>query len=107
MEKGSRLLIRPTSTATLITSLPSRKPSVPAHENLVSAPNGTVRPNLSTEYTPHGNAEMRGQVSKSEEVLERQTTRFNHDRPARHPKPQLSPLAPFGKKNGIKERSEG
>jgi hypothetical protein len=43
----------------------------------------------------------------SSKVREPQTVFFNYGRPTRDPNPQLSPPPPFGKENGIKERSDG
>jgi len=54
--------------------------------------------------------EIRGEFRVGElgepEVLELQTACFHYGRPTRHLNPQLSPPPPFGKENGIKERSD-
>ena len=57
---------------------------------------------------PPERLEIRGkfQVGELSNVLELQTVCFNHGRPTRHLNPQLSPPPPFGKENGIKERSD-
>lgn len=55
---------------------------------------------------PPERLEIRGKF-QVEGVLELQTVCLNYGRPTWRPNSQLSPLPPFGKENGRKERSDG
>jgi hypothetical protein len=55
---------------------------------------------------PPERLEIRGKFQVGR-VLEPQTVCVNYGRPTRRPNSQLSPLPPFGKGNGRKERSDG
>jgi len=108
VDESSRLPTRRTTTATARDHIcPSRNPAFWLAE-IPRLPGTELCPNLKYQGMPPERLEIRGkfQVGELSEVREPQTVCFNHGRPTRHLNPQLSPPPPFGKENGIKERSD-